>query len=187
MINSLAYQVNQWSLWRRCILLVLFVVIIFTAWYFFLEKPLLTRYEEVFVQQAKEKTLENQLQLFEAEKSNFIYKNHLQLSQPRSFLQNGLANIAGLSITTYTNNPSVDLPNAGTKISNLSALLNIVLSSVLTQSPVTVVFSGKFKDVVNYLKVLENTPNGIYFERIDFNMNRYPKAEITMKIFTLQG
>lgn len=50
---------------------------------------------------------------------------------------------------------------------------------------VLVTVEGKYFDVVSYLKALEDLPWKIYWEGLDYQVNKYPKAKVTIEVYTL--
>lgn len=53
------------------------------------------------------------------------------------------------------------------------------------QHGLVITFTGNYLDTVNYLKALEALPWGIAWESIDYQVNDYPLAEITIHLVTL--
>lgn len=186
-MTSWGYKINQWGVWQRCVLLLIMIVAAWGAWYFSLEKPLLENNKAVLQQQAHDQVILKELNALTQLRGNFVYKNNLQAVQLRQVFQNVLSGVQGLTITTYNDNPVVALPAGANQFTQLPSILGISLLSTIQQLPATIVFSGKFDVFLTYLKALQNDGHVIYFDSVDFKMNRYPKAEITMKVFTLGG
>lgn len=61
------------------------------------------------------------------------------------------------------------------EIENVGVFKHAVLVSV----------EGKYFDVVQYLQALEQLPWKIYWEGLDYQVNKYPKAKITIEVYTL--
>lgn len=181
------YKLDQMSTWQRVFLLVSVLFVITSMWYLFLLKPLLERNQAILVQQAHNQELLKELDVFSQARASFIYKGNVSVVQMRQIFQDALSGAAGISMAAYTDKPMVALPAASTQFPSLPAALNVAFASVLQQSSATIVFSGKFNGFVTYLNALKNNSQPVYFNSIDFNMNRYPKAEITMQVFALEG
>ncbi len=50
---------------------------------------------------------------------------------------------------------------------------------------VTISLEGRYFDVVNYLSALEQLPWKIYWEFLDYRVGDYPKARVTLQVYTL--
>ncbi len=50
---------------------------------------------------------------------------------------------------------------------------------------VVVSLEGNYFDVVNYLKALESLEWKVYWQSIDYRVNKYPKAQVTIEVYTL--
>ncbi len=50
---------------------------------------------------------------------------------------------------------------------------------------VEVVLEGKYFDLIDYLQALENLTWKIYWEALDYEVTRYPKAKIKLEVYTL--
>ncbi len=50
---------------------------------------------------------------------------------------------------------------------------------------VVVALEGKYFDVVSYLSALENLPWKFYWESIDYEVDKYPKARVLIEVYTL--
>ena len=186
-MRTWAYKINQWNAWQRSLFLFVFLFLIGAAWYFLLEKPLLDTNQAILEKQAHDQALVKELSAFATMQKNFVYKNELQHVQLKQVFQGLISGTSGLTMTSYVDNPVVALPAGASQFSGLTAVLPVSLLNVIQQSSATMVFSGGFNNFVAYLQALQGQNNVIYFDSIDFNMNRYPKAEITMKVFMLEG
>lgn len=184
-MSSWGYHINQWSIWRRIFLLLGMIGILATAWYFLLERPLLrSNFLLIEKQVSQQKILAEGQMLLQLQK-NFIYKNSLQTIPLRQIMQNAMTGIIGLEITHFQDEPVEPLQTGAAAFSNLKGVMNLSLLRTINKNPVTITFSGRFDAFVQYLKVLQNTSQLIYFDSIDFDMKRYPIAVVTMKVFTL--
>lgn len=186
-MKTLAYKINQWNVGLRSLFLLVLLLGLITVWYFFLEKSLLENNQSFLIKQAQNQTLVKELNALLAMRGSFIYKNQLQAVQLKQVFQSALSGNARLTIASYTDNPAVLLSAGARQFAAAVAFLNLPLFNSIQQLPATIVFSGEFESFVTYLQVLQAASNGIYFNSIDFDMNRYPKAKITMKVFTLEG
>lgn len=186
-MTSWSYQVNQWNVWQRCFLLFAMVFTLWTAWYFFLEKPLLANNKVVLAQQVRDQKTVQELSLLTQLQGNFVYKNSLQPVLLRQVFQDHLLGIQGLAISQYNDDPVLVLPAGASQFTQLQAVLGVSLLSAIQQLPATVVFSSEFNPFVAYLKALQSDSGAIYFDSVEFNMKRYPTAVVTMKVFTLGG
>jgi len=180
-------HINQWSAWQRCLLLFGTLFIIWNAWYFCLEKPLL---KDNAVTSAKQVQLQETLKEFGVLlqlKENFVYQKDLQFIPLRQVFQDEIMGVPGLEIISFTDNPALVIQAGATQFIQIKEMLRVSLLSVIHRAPATIVFSGKFEAFELYLKALQNANPSIYFESINFNMSRYPQAKITMHVFTLGG
>ncbi|MFL0808798.1 MAG: hypothetical protein K6L76_00135 [Agarilytica sp.] len=50
---------------------------------------------------------------------------------------------------------------------------------------VIVQLEGNYFDVVNYLEALESLPWKIYWQGIDYEVKKFPKAKVTLEVYTL--
>ncbi|MFL0802092.1 MAG: hypothetical protein K6L81_00095 [Agarilytica sp.] len=50
---------------------------------------------------------------------------------------------------------------------------------------VVVALEGKYFDVVSYLSALENLPWKFYWESIDYEVDKYPRARVLIEVYTL--
>jgi len=57
--------------------------------------------------------------------------------------------------------------------------------SIVYQHPLRIEFSGKYFDVISYLKDLENSDYGFYWDAINYQVIKYPQAKITLQLSTL--
>lgn len=180
-----AQHINQLKTWQRVFLLSVMLFLLWGMWYFLLEKPLLQK-NQVNVNKQKQalETLK-QINFLSQSKANYVYKNELQQVNLRQTFESALSTNTGVQIATFNNNPVVALPAGASQFGQLKEVLGISMLSAVHQAPSTIVFSAKFETFQAYLKTLQNNKSGIYFDSIDFNMNQYPKAKITMKVFTL--
>ncbi|MBT8449593.1 MAG: type II secretion system protein M [Gammaproteobacteria bacterium] len=55
----------------------------------------------------------------------------------------------------------------------------------LFRHPVKVIFEGNYKDTLAYVQKLENIDNKFYWQRFDYQVLEYPKARVTINIYTL--
>lgn len=186
-MRSWAYTINQWNIGLRSLLLFFLLFILGTAGYFIVEKPLLENNQVTLKKLAQDQALEKELTTFVALQNNFIYKNELQKVPLKQVFQSFISGSAGLTMKSYVDNPVVALPAGAAQFARVMAALQVPLLNTIQQFSATMVFSGGFNGFVTYLQALQNSGHLIYFDSIDFNMNRYPKAEITMKVFTLGG
>ncbi|MES2203958.1 MAG: hypothetical protein V4496_01930 [Pseudomonadota bacterium] len=186
-MRTLAYKINQWPVGLRSFVLFIMLFVLYVVWYFLLEKPLLANNHAMLEQQIHDQTLTKELSALYESRSNFIYKNALQAVPLKQVFQDAISNIVGLTMASYVDNSVVTLPAGAHQFTLAATVLNLSLFNMIGQSFATLVFSGRFDSFVTYLQTLQKAPVGIYFDSIDFNMNRYPKAEITMKVFTLKG
>ncbi|MEC6797751.1 type II secretion system protein GspM [Photobacterium sp. S4TG1] len=51
--------------------------------------------------------------------------------------------------------------------------------------PVSLTFSGSYFNVVNYLKILESLPVKYYWLSLNYQVDKYPLANIELKVYTL--
>ncbi len=55
----------------------------------------------------------------------------------------------------------------------------------LYRHDLTVVVKGGFFEVIDYLQALEELPRGFFWDSIDYQVQTYPEAEVSLKIHTL--
>jgi len=186
-MSAMFYAINQWSLWKRIMLLFVSLFTLFLAWYFLLERPFLETNKVLFEQQKQDQVLSKELMALLGMRANFIYKNELQAVPIKEVFQKSIPRASELKITNYVDNPVIALPAGASQFAKVATVLNVSLVNAIHQSSATITFSSRFNRFVAYLQVLQANHHGIYFDSLEFNMNRYPKAEVTMKVFTLEG
>ncbi len=180
-------KINQWNVWQRLCLLLFLLLSAHLLCYFCLEQPFRQRNHAVIAQYAQDQQLAQGLSNFSRMRENFVYRHDVGVVPFRQVFQKSLSGISHVAITNYVDHPVVVLSAGAMQFSSVASSLNIALSTTFKQSFATVLFSGKFADFVSFLQALQNTAYPIYFQSIDFNMNRYPNAEITLKVFSLEG
>ncbi len=168
-------------------MLFILLLVLWGAWYFLLEKPLLENNQAILKKQAHDQSLAKELSTIVGLRANFVYKNELKIVQLKQVFQNALSGASGLTMTNYVDNPAVALPAGAGQFAQVATVLKMPLLNTIQQSSATMAFSGGFNNFVVYLQALQGSSGGVYFDSIEFKMNRYPKAEITMKVFTLEG
>lgn len=176
---------NQWKTWQRSLFLCALLFVLWCGWYFFLEKPLLKKHGAAAMQLTQATAVLKALKELFILQGNFVYKNDLNGVSLQQFFQAALSSAPGLVMASFTDNPALPLSAGAGQFASVGAVLGVSLLSVIHQSPSTIVFSGKFPAFVAYLKALQTNNQLIYFDSIDFDMNRYPVAKVTMKVFTL--
>lgn len=185
-MNSFGYRVNQWKIGSRVGLLCVILLTIWMSWYVLLYQPLMMKSKRMITQHAKLQTMSRELTLLKASSKNFIYQNDIKSIQLQQIIQQAISQVPGLSIKSVVNAAQIVLSSAVQQFNLMPALFNVSLQSSIQQAPVTVVYSGDFDSFREYLKILQNTHAPLYFESVDFKMNHYPVATITMKVFTLE-
>lgn len=186
-MSAMFYTINQWSLWKRLILLFVSLFTLFLAWYFFLERPFLENNKVIFEQQKQDQVLSKEFMALLGIRANFVYKNQLHSVQLKPIFQNAISSNSDLVMKSYVENPVIALPAGASQFAKVATVLNISLFNAIYQSSATITFSSRFDNFVAYLEALQGQSQGIYFDSVEFNMNRYPKAEVIMKVFTLEG
>lgn len=58
---------------------------------------------------------------------------------------------------------------------------------VIYRHGLTLQLRGRYFDIVNYLQALEQLPWHFYWEKLDYKVDQYPMATITIKIYTLSN
>ena len=61
----------------------------------------------------------------------------------------------------------------------------VEVPAILFKHRVSLRLRGKFFDLQQYLTALESGPWRFYWERLDYRVDTYPKAEVTLNVFTL--
>lgn len=184
-MTSWGYRINQWNAWRRFFLLLGLLIALGAAWYFFLEAPLLNSNMSTIVKQAQDKKIFGEVTALTQQQHNFIYANSLQPVQLRLTFQNAITGLAGLEITDFKDEPANIVLVGADQFSDAKKAMHLSLLPGIKQSAATITFSGGFDAFVNYLKVLQNGDQVINYESILFDMQRYPTAVVTMKVFAL--
>lgn len=185
-MKSWTYMIDQWNFWQRSLLLLFSLFVLCGSWYFLLEKPFLEKNQAVFEQQKHDQALAKELNELVALQANFVYKNELQQVQFKPVFQKAISETTGITMVNYVDHPAVTLPAGARQFAGLATILNLSLLNNIQKSSATFVFSGEFNHFVAYLQALQGNGYPIYFDNIDFDMKRYPKATITMKVFTLE-
>lgn len=58
-------------------------------------------------------------------------------------------------------------------------------SAVVYRHPVRLVFTGNYLNVLSYLEVIEKMPWDLYWDTVQLDVEKYPKAKIVITVFTL--
>ncbi len=58
---------------------------------------------------------------------------------------------------------------------------------VIYRHGLTLQFKGRYLDIVDYLQALENLPWRFFWEKLDYKVESYPDAIVTLKVYTLSN
>lgn len=58
---------------------------------------------------------------------------------------------------------------------------------VVFRHGLTLQLKGSYFEIVNYLQALEQLPWHFYWEKLDYNIDKYPDAIVTLKVYTLSN
>ena len=62
-----------------------------------------------------------------------------------------------------------------------------VMPVVVFRHGLTLQLRGRYFEIVNYLQALEQLPWHFYWEKLDYTVDKYPDADVTVKIYTLSN
>lgn len=185
-MSSWCYIINQWKIERRVALLLVLLLAIWSSWYFGLYRPLILDNKTIVDRQAKLQAVSQELTRFQlASSNNFIYQNDVRTVQVQETLQQALTEVPSMSVKTVVNNPQVALPSMAQQFPLMQQWFHLTLQPIVKRMPVTITYMGSYESFLQYLNILHARHAALYFESVDFNMEHYPIATITMKVFTL--
>lgn len=199
---NLQKRVNRLPLLGRVLTLLGSLLVIFIVWFIFFQIPLL-REENNYLQRVKaleeqaitneteagnilsnvsgDKHSQQRKELFEEANKTDQYLNILkgEIIPPQemsSVLREVLDKVQGLKLIGFKIKPKRTLVNLGenseTKIS-------------LYEQDVEMRLSGTYFENLNYLNYLENLRWRFFWNDIEYTVNKYPQAQITIKLHTL--
>lgn len=58
---------------------------------------------------------------------------------------------------------------------------------VVYRHGLTLQLKGRYFEIVNYLQALEQLPWHFYWEKLDYKVDKYPEADVTLRIYTLSN
>ncbi len=58
---------------------------------------------------------------------------------------------------------------------------------VIFRHGLTLQLKGRYFDIVNYLQALEQLPWHFYWEKLDYKVDKYPEATVTLRVYTLSN
>lgn len=172
-------------LFFRIAILVCLWVLLTLVWYFCLEKALwVSVMANHHLRIQREETL-MQLQTLGGLKEDYLYADELVSSSLQDVLQGLATNTGGLVMTDFTDEGTQLLSSEGDRFALAAQAVGIDWLPQLSQHTVTVKLKGSFIYFLRYLQALQQDPRRLYFQSVDFNMKIFPKAEITLTVFTL--
>lgn len=186
-MKKLFFLFDQSALKIRLAMLFGVLIGLTLVWYFIFAQELWQEIKSQKVIQAHEQTVLGQLSQLSSRKVDFVFQNDLAKLQLRQVLDSLTSSAMDLSVTSFTDRASNVFPAGAATFPLASQELGIRLLPSLKQKNVKVKFSGGFYGFEDYLKAVQKSPYTIYFDRVDFKMAAYPKADITLDVFTLEG
>ncbi len=92
-----------------------------------------------------------------------------------------------LKLISLANLEPEGLPNVEAEIVNTIDKNDSVEESkpLIYRHPLQLKFKGSYFQVVKYLKTLENSEYNFYWEQLDYKVDKYPQAEVMLKLSTL--
>lgn len=109
-----------------------------------------------------------------------------QLIDPREMalmLAGILQRESGLELISLSNRPSELL--LSTASGDAAAASNDTDDVELYRHGLQMVFEGSYLDTIRYLKTLEDQQNNFFWESMQYTVQEYPRARITLDIYTL--
>lgn len=201
LLKKLSQLVNGLESRERLICAVLALIIIYVIWHFALYSPLMTskqKYSQqiVTIKSTIKSVTDETNKIIEAvkafdqdkvEKHQKLQDELAQLQEQFKFfnltsrspnqlsplLQEVLAKTKGLKLTSIEN-----LSSPVTK-EEKGKTINVFNYSLLLQ------FQGNYFDTISFLQELEKLDWQLYWGSIDYTVDNYPKAKITLKLHTL--
>jgi hypothetical protein len=184
-MSSIFFKFNQRAAWFRVSLLVCLLALVTAAWYISIENRLLLKiYQQRTLRAQLEESLV-ELQTLSSAKQNYIYSTDLEVMGLQNVLQGLASNINGLVMSDMIDQGKTNISGGYERFSLAAGELGVHLLPQLSQHKVTLKFQGSFKHFLKYLQALQTDTHQIYFESVDFTMNVFPKADITLTVFTL--
>ena len=103
-------------------------------------------------------------------------------------LANGRAQPAFAPLTqdmgTQATRSEVEPTTDTTDVSD-SAESDISVTPVIYKHALSLTFRGSYFEVVDYLQAIEKLPWHFFWESLDYSVDHYPQAEVTLKVYTL--
>lgn len=184
-MNTWGYRINQWPAVQRFGLLVTLLLFINLSAYVLLYQPEARKTQVIMRQQEKIATVSQELAAFTTLSSHFVYQKDLASESTQQIVQATMTPVPMLTLKTMVAAPATVLPSMTGRFTYLPAALNLSFLSMLQKNSVKVVLSSDFNAWMRYLKMTSPAAVPLYFSRVDFKMERYPVATITLTVFTL--
>jgi MSHA biogenesis protein MshJ len=89
----------------------------------------------------------------------------------------------GLPEKTSTDTPANEENNQNIETKNSDQAEQTPV--LVYRHPLEIKLKGRYFEVLNYLKALENNEYNFYWEKLDYRVDKYPLAEVTIKLSTL--
>ncbi|CAN5894939.1 N/A [soil metagenome] len=103
-------------------------------------------------------------------------------SQPVVSVTDVMNDPVGKPVTGAALAGAVAKPAAGTNVSQSGAA---ALNGNIYKHEVEIVLQGNYLDMLAYLRELESLPEQVYWSSAQMNVDTYPKATLTLNLFTL--
>ena len=184
-MKPLFFRINQWPTNLRITVLVVLLVVLTVCWYFAVEKELLAKTSAKNSIKMQLVTGMMELQELSSLKRNYIYTTDLEESGLQDVLQSLATTTGGLVMSDFIDQGKKTMSGGGARFALAAENIQVDLVPQLSRHVVTLKFKGSFTNFLKYLQALQNDPRQIYFESVDFNMKVFPKADITLTVFTL--
>lgn len=173
------------SLFFRIIILMFMLLLLTMGWYFCLEKALLANVIANHHLKTQREEALTQLQTLHQLTEDYVYSDDLASSSLQDILQGLASTTGGLVMTDFMDEGAQLLSSGNDRFALAAQAVDVSLLPALSQHTVTIKLKGSFVSFLRYLQVLQQDSHGLYFQSVDFKMNVFPKADITLTVFTL--
>ena len=186
-MKKLFFHFDQYSFIKRILSLLTVLLVLTLIWYFIFAKGQWQNIQSSKSTEAYEYATLSQVNQLSGQKKDFAFRHDLAKLELKHVLDSLTSGTTDLTVTRFADGVKKVFPAGAARFPLASQALGIRLLPSLSQKTVRVRFSGGFYGFRDYLKAVQKSPYTVYFERVDFNMNAYPKAKIMLEVFTLEG
>lgn len=186
-MKNLFFHFDQSSLVKRLFGLLVVLFSLTLVWYFVFASSLWHQINTKKMLKIYGGATVSQLAQLSGQKKDFAFSHDLAQLKLKHVLESLTSDASDLTVTNFTDAPNQIFPAGAAEFPLASQALGVQLLPSLSLKTVRMKFNGGFYSFRDYLKAIQTSPYSIYFERVDFNMSAYPKADIMLEVFTLGG